>query len=65
MTTAFSTLYASWDKLLAETEDLSKIRLKFHDQLIAEITDPLKALASKKEEARRKVRSCIYSLIIL
>jgi hypothetical protein len=45
----------AWTAILNDTEALAKDRQVFSELLISKVYDPLKTLASKKDEARKKV----------
>ena len=45
----------AWETLLAETEEIAKDRIALADKILAEVADPLKTVAARKEEARKKV----------
>ncbi|KND00988.1 hypothetical protein, variant [Spizellomyces punctatus DAOM BR117] len=53
-TRVVSTTQKAWAEILHETEVLAKAHMTLHDALHADIADKLKALATKKEEARKK-----------
>ncbi|TPX72318.1 hypothetical protein SpCBS45565_g00623 [Spizellomyces sp. 'palustris'] len=53
-TRVVSTTQKAWAEILQETEVLAKAHMTLHDALYADIADKLKALGTKKEEARKK-----------
>ncbi|KAF9155061.1 hypothetical protein BG015_011199 [Linnemannia schmuckeri] len=44
----------AWTSILNDTEALSRDRQQFSENLISKVYDPLKVLATKKDEARKK-----------
>ncbi|KAJ3058788.1 hypothetical protein HK102_010316, partial [Quaeritorhiza haematococci] len=49
-----STTQKAWSTILLETENIAKDRLTFSESLSNDVSDKLKSLALKKEEARKK-----------
>ncbi|RUS30762.1 hypothetical protein BC938DRAFT_478989 [Jimgerdemannia flammicorona] len=49
-----STTFKSWTTILSETESIARSRALFCDKLTTNVTDNLKVIAAKKEEARKK-----------
>ncbi|KAF9438240.1 hypothetical protein BGZ76_009071 [Entomortierella beljakovae] len=49
-----STTDRAWRSILSDTEALSKDKHQFSEALISKVHDPLKVLAIKKDEARKK-----------
>ncbi|KAF9132893.1 hypothetical protein BGW39_011079 [Mortierella sp. 14UC] len=49
-----TTTSRAWTSILSETEALSRDRQLFSENLISKVYDPLKVLATKKDEARKK-----------
>lgn len=50
-----STTFKAWATLLSETEAIARSRALFSDKLTTQVSDNLKVIATKKEEARKKV----------
>lgn len=50
----YGTLYRAWDALLLQTEEHARTKQLLHDQITARVTDPLKLMLQKKDDARRK-----------
>lgn len=50
-----STTLRAWTSILNDTEALSRDRQMYSEALITRVYDPLKGLATKKDEARKKV----------
>ena len=48
------TMVRAWEALLVQTEEMAKCRLSLADKMLSEVTDPLKQLAHRKEDARRR-----------
>ncbi len=48
-------MYAAWDCILAQTERMAKVRLELADLILSAVTDPMKEMAQKKDDARKKV----------
>jgi hypothetical protein len=51
----YSTTSNAWTSLLQQTEVVAKTRQQLSEDLSSSIVDVLKAVATKKEEARKKV----------
>ncbi|KAG0296963.1 hypothetical protein BGZ96_007999 [Linnemannia gamsii] len=49
-----TTTSRAWTSILNDTEALSRDRHQFSENLISKVYDPLKVLATKKDEARKK-----------
>ncbi|KAF9193140.1 hypothetical protein BGZ51_004112 [Haplosporangium sp. Z 767] len=49
-----TTVSRAWSSILSDTEALSKDRQAFSEALVSKVYDPLKAFATKKDEARKK-----------
>ncbi|KAG0270477.1 hypothetical protein BGZ95_001680 [Linnemannia exigua] len=49
-----TTTSRAWTSILSDTEALSRDRQQFSENLITRVYDPLKVLATKKDEARKK-----------
>ncbi|KAF9904149.1 hypothetical protein EC991_002984 [Linnemannia zychae] len=49
-----TTTSRAWTSILSDTEALSRDRQLFSENLISRVYDPLKVLATKKDEARKK-----------
>ncbi|KAF9108952.1 hypothetical protein BGX29_000040 [Mortierella sp. GBA35] len=49
-----TTTSRAWTSILNDTEALSRDRQQFSENLISKVYDPLKVLATKKDEARKK-----------
>ncbi|KAF9198350.1 hypothetical protein BGZ49_000847, partial [Haplosporangium sp. Z 27] len=49
-----TTTSRAWGSILSETEALSKDRQQFSEALMSKVHDPLKVLATKKDDARKK-----------
>jgi hypothetical protein len=54
-------LFKAWEDLLRESDEISQIRATYSEKIISEITDVLKQLSTKQEEARKKV-SFVFNL---
>jgi hypothetical protein len=50
-----STTANAWTSLLQQTEVVARTRQQFSEDISSTIADVLKAVAAKKEEARKKV----------
>lgn len=51
------TTLRAWTSILNDTEALSRDRQLYSEALITRVYDPLKGLATKKDDARKKVSS--------
>ncbi|KAG0022473.1 hypothetical protein BGZ80_000175 [Entomortierella chlamydospora] len=49
-----TTTSRAWSTILSDTEAMSKDRHQFSEALISKVYDPLKVLATKKDDARKK-----------
>ncbi|KAK9767615.1 Protein BZZ1, variant 3 [Basidiobolus ranarum] len=49
-----SAVYKALTVILTETENIAKLRQEFADSLMSSVADPLRTLAQKKEDSRRK-----------
>ena len=46
--------YKAWEDFLKHTEDSARVKNEFAERILSEITDPMKLLLHRKDEARKK-----------